>query len=225
MIKLVIFLAILLTLQHTQALAEPFDLRGFRLGMTLAEFRSTPYPDPGKYKGVHVKCSDDRESKRSKVPLTLKPYGIEAKVGLVRCNHYHDHKTLELPWVEEATLNVAGVQVYMTFDFYRDPKAPSILRLFRINIKSNMQHWGRLWSAYNTKFGQPTDIVKSVVQNSYGTSFNKIVAFWVRDGSSIMLESHDVKIYLIRIVYMFDTVADYFFKQIERITGKPTDKL
>lgn len=190
----IIFIIVLLALNPIHASAEPFDLRGFRLGMTLAEFRSTPYPDPGKYKGLHVKCSNDQGSRKSKASLAITTYGVEAKVGLVRCNHYRAHDILKPPWVEEATMDVAGVQVFLTFDFYHDPKAPSVLRLFRINIKSNMQYWGQLWPAYKAKFGQPTDIVKSVVQNSYGAPFDKVVAIWVRDGSSIMLESRVSKL-------------------------------
>lgn len=207
------------------AQAEPYDLRGFKLGMTLDEFRAMPYPDPGKYRNVSVRCSSDAGFDRNG-GMSIQVYGPEAKVGVIRCNFFRPSIVDTLAnkgWVDETNLDVANVGVYQSFDFFRD--AQGMPRLFRISIRSNMQHRDQFLSAYTEKLGKPSRVVNDKVQNRMGASFDKITATWANKESSIALEQRTGKVDIMGITYLHHDLARAVTKQIEAVEGKPSSKL
>lgn len=163
--------------------------------MTLDEFRAMPYPDPSKYRSTTVRCSSDPGFDRNG-GSSIKVYGPEAKVGVVRCNFFQPSIIDSLAnkgWVDEANLDVANVRVYhQSFDFFRDGQTAP--RLFRISFRSNMQYWDQFLGAYTEKFGKPSNVLNEMVQNRMGASFDKITATWANKESSIALEQRTCKV-------------------------------
>lgn len=206
------------------AQAEPYDLRGFKLGMTLDEFRAAPYPDEAKYEGLHVLCSGDAGADRASGGWELNVYRPEKKVGVIRCNHFRTDRSISVPRVMEANMNVAGVGVYQTFEFAPAP-GDGALRLFRISIRSNMQYWDQFWSGYTEKFGKPSNIKTEKVQNKMGAAFDKMTATWANKESSITLEQRTSKVDHMGITYLHHDIGAHVVRQIEAIEGKPSSKL
>lgn len=202
--------------------AEPYDLRGFRLGMSLEEFRASPFPDPDMYEGLHVLCTGDEGAKDR---LELKVFDAVAQAGIIRCNHFKTYRgSGTYTRVEEATLNVAGVQVFQIYEFVPDPKSGQH-RLFRIAIRSNTQFWDQFWQAYTSKFGKPTRLDKGKVQNKLGGTFEKVTAMWANKESSITLEQRTTAVDLMAITYLHNALGANVVKQMDAVEGKPSSKL
>lgn len=224
--KRAILVAIAALLFAVGAQAEPYDLRGFKLGMSLDEFRAMPYPDPGKYRSTSIRCSSDPGAGQNG-GSSLQLYGTEAKIGITRCNYFRPsiiESLAQKGWVDEANLDVANVGVYQSFDFFPD-SADGVPRLYRILIRSNMDYWDQFYGAYMEKFGKPSRVTNSKVQNQAGGTFNKVTATWDNKDSSITLEQRTGKVNLMGITYLHHALGAQVVRQVEAIEGKPSSKL
>lgn len=205
-----------------------FDLRGFKLGMTLEDFRAMPHPDAATLApDVNILCTGEPGVESVSGGFELAVRGAAATAGVVRCNHFGPSKLDFLAQKgqrDQVNLDVAGVGVYQTFDFAPSP-VDGTLRLYRIAIGSNIQYWDRFWAAYNDKFGEPTNVSTGTVQNKVGARFDKVTAVWANAESSITLEQRTTAINHISITYLLNDIAAYVAKQVEAIEGKPSSKL
>lgn len=223
--RLLIAAAFLVVASVTTVNAQPYDLRGFRLGMTLDEFKAMRHPDANEIPGIELHCTGDNLPNKGTVNLRV--YGIDAALGIIRCNHFRPNVIKELAkmgHLDEVNLNVSGIGVYQIFEFIPNPEN-GIPLLFRITIKSNMDYWSQFFSAYTEKYGKPTSLTTEKVQNGVGATFDKITAVWANKESSILLEQRATQINLIRIVYQESALSAYVKKKTEAIEGKPSDKL
>jgi len=202
--------------------AEPYDLRGIRLGMSLTQFRAMPHPDGKKTKAI---CQGDPEAGR----MFLYPSGPGADVGAIECNIYEFKSPSYSPnlspsW-HEAGLNVATIGVYMEYEFIPDPEKNGEYALYLMIVRSNVGNWETFWSAYNTKYGPPDSLSDASTQNRMGAIFNNVEAVWDNSESTITL----VKRYL-RVDNTYIFYGDSrLLEEIERLKlkkhGKPSDKL
>jgi hypothetical protein len=183
------------------ATGEPFDLRGFRLGITLQEFKDTPFPDPG-YANVQVICAD----KNSDSYLVDLPR-IDAQAGVIRCIHYGKWQAVGGMDIH-AQLDLAGTSVPISFDFWtRGATEP---QLFRIFSDFTNERWDSLLTAYTARYKKPASIQQSAVQNAYGAKFVSTTVRWNQDGSSIYLVSRASRLDWMRILYVLNaSQTDY----------------
>jgi len=223
--KRILSAACLLAAAATPAKAEPFDLRGYRLGMTLEEFRAMPYPDAGKFPGLMTLCTGDPVPPRTPGANTLKVTEAFTKAGIIRCMHFAPRALGSIVENIEAAMNVAGVPTYPEFEFIPNGKDGMTMRLFRISFGTLMTNWDQVLNAYTTKFGKPQEIKNQVVQNSFGATFPKITATWANKESSITLEQRKRTLRGMKIVYLYDTLARPFLDRMKQIKGNPADNL
>ena len=205
--------------------AEPYDLRGFKLGMTLEEFKAFPFPDAEKHSGLHILCTGEPRAQDTSGAFHLDVTGAQAKTGLIRCKHFGPRRLHTMVVIQEVTLNVAGVQAFTDFEFLPAGDDSRDLRLFRINVHSNMMNWDQFWAAYMGKFGKPTVVENGVVQNAYGATFSKTVATWNNEESRIVLEQRSSSLKTMKIMYVHDAMAMDYFARLKRIEGNRADKL
>ncbi|MDY0882110.1 hypothetical protein ACFPL7_21205 [Dongia soli] len=66
--------------------ASPVDLAGYKLGMSLDEFKSLPLIDRVKYPKARVLCSGDPELRRSTELGTMRQMPDERAANIIRCN-------------------------------------------------------------------------------------------------------------------------------------------
>ncbi len=217
-----IIAALLVAASVPTANAQPYDLRGFKLGMTMDEFLVMQHPDGHSW--LRIMCTGNPDAAQATGGAELRVSSTEAKIGVVRCNHFRNDYGTGTARLTGFNMDVAGVKVFQRFEFVPDP-ASAELRLFRIVIDSNMDYWDQFWSAYNEKFGKPASLKTEKVQNGAGATFDKVVAVWANKESSILLEQRAAKINLMRIVYEESALAAYVAQKTEAIEGRPSDKL
>lgn len=205
------------------SMAEPHDLRGYRLGMTLKEFKAMPYPDPGKYAGLNALCTGDPTPPKTYGTAQLRVPSVMAKIGLIRCKHFAPQKLGVMVNNKEAPLNVANVETFTTFEFL--PGKDNAPRLVRIVVGSNMMYWDQFWSGYTTKYGQPTSVENGVVRNNLGATFPKITATWQANESSITLEQRDGNLKTMKVVYLHKNLGRSLMDALNRTKGSAASKL
>lgn len=207
--------------------AEPYALRVFTLGMTLEEFRATPFPDPDQFPETNILCSGDPVRSTVGSHEALEVTGALAQIGVIRCNYFRPSRIDSLArqgFRDGANLQVANIGVYQLFEFVPDPQTGTP-RLFRIQIDSNMRNWDQFLAAYTEKFGPPSGLTNTPVQNGLGAVFDKITARWQNAESSITLRQRSGGIDLMAITYELDRLASHVARAIQQIDGKPADNL
>ena len=143
-----------------QAVAEPYDFKGTKLGITIDQFRKAPFPDTpspdlgGLKKGpVRVFCNPGEDV------LDLLRSGDEEVAGVTKCGFYRgyiDKKLgkIKLPPTHEG-LQMGGGQYacrYCDFDFIRDP-ADGVPKLFKITLLTHIKAMPDVLDALTEKFG------------------------------------------------------------------------
>lgn len=133
----------------TGSLPQPLGLRGFELGMTLAEARKLRHPDPGNDKAQLV-CGGDPLAKAS--GLDLDPTGNTAAIGSRLCRLYIVDKGKV---AADAPMNVGGYDAEIIFAFTpASGSAATAERLYRIMVVADPAHFADLVEAYRTRFGK-----------------------------------------------------------------------
>jgi hypothetical protein len=209
------------------ALAEPYALRSFKLGMMLIEFRAIPHPDQERYPGVRLYCTGDASLSelRSSDRFDLDVLGSEAKIGIKRCKYFRPMKLIVNEELFETGVIVANIGAYVTFEFLSDGEDPQIYYLFRIQIRSNTGYFDQFLSAFKQRFGEPHAARNEPVQNKFGGVFDNHAITWTNPESSIRMEQRWNRIDNMRIVYTHHRLLQELNKRIEVIEGKPSDKL
>ena len=223
----VIALALLLPVVGSDAqAAEPYDLRGIRLGISISEFRKLKHPDDAQAKVI---CSNDADAKKLRYSTELGVYGSDRDAGVLRCNHFKfgklfDSSSLPPEW-QEVNLNVATVGVYMTYKFVPDPQVQNVPMLYWIGVRSNVQYWSKFWEGYTTKYGKPHSIDNSSSQNRMGATFDNVRAVWNNNVSTIILLKRSSEIQRTDIVYTHTRLLAEVEKRERSKRGRPEDKL
>lgn len=161
--------------------ASTFDFRGFRLGMLLGEFRKTPPPvETPLSADVVPKCDIDE-------PLgPTREQAIWRAIGVARCE-----------WSEPSPLSKFGstasihVARFRT-DSYRllfigkpgDPEP----RLFEMRFDVRSDAYLELAEALEGRFGKPSKVERTQVQNRLGAVFTNEIRRWTdRHGGVVEL--------------------------------------
>ena len=136
---------------HAADLPDPLGLRGFNLGMTLAEVRKLRHPDADQQKSdaeIGLACAGDLIG--IAIGLGLPPSDY-AGLGVKTCRFYIDNKDgpRELP------MNVGGrdAKVALLFAPEKWPAATAT-RLFRIVVFTDPANFDGLLAAYQSRFGE-----------------------------------------------------------------------
>ena len=198
--------------------AEPFDLRGSKLGMTLSEFRTLPHPDG---KSDKVICEGDSEYARAS--SVISDISEDEKIaGATICRHFARDKSGS--W-RQARLNVATTDLPVEFRFIRDPMHSNEPALYKISVMTGTSDWDKLLEGYITKYGNPTRRSDSPIQNMAGATFDNIEAVWENEESTITLIKRDKRINEGRVSYVHKPLWEEIRRKVEEKQGRPSDKL
>lgn len=226
----------LLVLGSTEAKAEPFDLRGFKLGMTLEEFRQVRHPDSSVMGGrPDVRqdqpiCSDDESYRRSTFKRDwelLELSSSQFRAGIRTCNHFllqfgsEDKVLLYRQW----HLIVANVETEASYSFLSSPEDSKTFRLMQITISTDNSNWTPLLRAFREKWGSPTTVEQGTVQNKLATAFPSERATWLNWESSIQLDQRESRVDRMQVLYTHTALYQEFRRRLQRIVGSPASKL
>src|SRR5438094_10084630 len=137
---------------------EPFDLRGIRLGITLADFRKVPFPDREKQPGARVICTPDKEQRKA---LTLSGSELDLSgnlkaIGVIVCHFYG--KSGSYP-TSMWGMDFAGVCSCIQTFFFSPAEISSNRqsRLFQISTRLPNRHFENVVAAFTAKHGKSSD--------------------------------------------------------------------
>lgn len=188
--------------------AAPFEFRGARLGMTLAEFEALPalgnarlteYGPRGKKlrEGLLTKCvaPDDR---------------VNAQLGVVDCQRAGDD-----PFTPQRYR-----YIYTSIAYKFGPDTSGTKRLFSILLITDRENHPEAASGLSSKWGNGRGETSSVT-NGLGQPLPKTTERWQKPGGTIELESPCGNVTTICITYTDTALVTSLASQRAAITGGP----
>lgn len=188
------------------ALAEPFAFRGILLGISLADFRKTQFPDEAKYPKSRVICSGDKEATKL-LDLERPPIGADlTRIGAVACNFY----SLMNGRLFRNGPDFANVGGYETTFFFSPATMPAPLRhkLYMVTITPRSNHYQTIVDALSAKYGKPANIATNKIKNRMGAEFIDETATWKNEASTIAVKKYNDNINQSILLYLLDVVVD-----------------
>lgn len=196
--------------------AEPYSLRGYKLGMTIGDFKAMPHPEAGNYPGekIYILCTGDKGA-----TAALAVSDINAKLGFVYCKHFLKKSTSIGDSYEEVKLTFNTIGLSPKFVFTSAPdKGP--LRLAYIFIDNDMRNWDKLYAAFQADYGKPSDVATETIKTG-GVTYDKIIAAWKNADSFLFLEQRtDDQLDLMTIDFTHRAISDFTIQRRKALTGK-----
>ncbi len=196
--------------------AEPYALRGIRLGMLLADFKILPHPDRDSAPEARPLCSDDPAA-----GAAISASKAESKVGIVRCAYFHEGTNPPAP----AGLIVVGAKADVTFVFVPDSKGG--LRLAWMRAATASDHYASIRAALLKKYGQPKSKMQGFVHDAAGTTLVDETLRWSNGASDIQLDQRDegADIQVMSIEYSDEALAAEGLRRLKAVVGEAVDSL
>ncbi|WP_341023575.1 hypothetical protein [Brevundimonas diminuta] len=161
-------LALALALAPTASLAQDFDFRGARLGMSLDEFNDLPPINGGR-----TSCSTMRQ-------LSQPPTSSDSIAGVLLCSREGDAPFAESDFVRQMLTRVS----------YRFlPDSDDVPRLWKIEMRVLRANVPQARTALIDRFGPPERIDQSQLTNLFGARFTRDTDMWSNETSNIFLAS------------------------------------
>ena len=134
---------------QAQGLPDPLGLRGFNLGMTLADVRKLPHPDKPAGK-IELVCTGDELG--AELDFALDPFSKDhTAIGMKVCGFY----VLGKYRVRNAAMDVAGYDSIVRFFFTPKSDTPATSeRLFSISVSSHTANFHEMLLALLSKYGE-----------------------------------------------------------------------
>lgn len=200
----------------TIAKAEPYALRGYKLGITIDEFKTMAHPDAANYSGekIYILCTGDQGA-----PPALTVTTDNNKLGLIYCKYFLKKTTSIGQSYEDAKIMLQAVGLSPKFTFVPAPDN-GVKRLGYIFIDSDMRSWDKLYTAYQAEYGQASEVTKEKL-NIGATVVDKITAVWQKSDSLIFLgQRTDDQLDLVTIDYTHKALSDFTRQRRKALTGK-----
>ncbi len=196
--------------------AEPFALRGYKLGITMDEFKAMPHPEAATYPGekIYILCTGDKGANTA-----LAVSEINAKLGFIYCKHFLKKSTSIGDSYEEVKLTFNTIGLSPKFVFTPAPdKGP--LRLAYIFIDNDMRNWDKFYAAFQAEYGKPSEVATETIKTG-GVTYDKIIAAWKNPDSFLFLEQRtDDQLNLMTIDYTHRALGDFMIDRRKALTGK-----
>jgi hypothetical protein len=154
---------------------RPFDIKGDRLGMSLAAFNRKYYRDRGPRKPPAPHSSADRPDKDN----PMLNYKAEmAKVGIVAAAPIYASEPYDTRPIKAT---IAGVDAERFIYKFIDGK------LYEISVSFDQRRFQRVKEALKAKFGAPLGKDSEVIENLLGANSGGDVSRWSNKVSSMLL--------------------------------------
>ena len=139
---------LLATPSFAKDLPDSLGLRGFNLGMTLADVRKLPHPDKPAGK-VELICTGDELG--AELDIALAPFSRDhTAIGMKVCGFY----VLGKYRIRTAAMDVAGYDSIVRFFFTPKSDTPATSeRLFSISVSSHTANFQEMLLALLSKYG------------------------------------------------------------------------
>ena len=156
----VALLALLRAGSPNAAVAEPYALLGYPLGMSFDAFMAQPIPESEGKKGWRILCADGREMHGHMMGFIGADHDIETKIGAKTCVFAEPDLVSGPKWWKPATVTFAGKPMIWVFRFLSDPQGAEARRLFAITAL-----YYPAWEHRN----EPIDAVEPALVAAFGS--------------------------------------------------------
>lgn len=166
-------------------LTEDPAFRGIKLGITLDDFRKTPFPDSAKTPKARIICTGDKELKGSSASNIPRSHE-QARIGVIGCRYFEPNANWNWPWQEAFIMFGDAASPFVTF--YFSPSnfdEPYRLRLYEIALAPLALVHDRLVAALTAKYGEPSDFKTIQSSNRFGAAFTNELRVWDGPSASI----------------------------------------
>lgn len=206
------------------AAQEPFKFRGLQLGMTLTEFRRTPFPDSKDQPDVRIICRGDRdEMLRDK--YEERDNSDIVKAGAVECRYYKKTSYSKdfMAWAP----NFAGIGGYSTSFLFtpQDGLSGKDQRLFLIRIQPNSKHFESLVQTVTEGFGPPVERRTSIFTTRAGANYDNIIVVWRNGVSRLQIERLNTRLDGSEVLYTHDLLLEEMIKKTEGVKRERAKQL
>jgi hypothetical protein len=198
--------------------ADAYDRRGYKLGITVAEFKRLPYPEKRAEFDASPRCSDGPwPTENVPFPFFLR-YPGWGSIGVIECRFFDRH-------LDAAGLALgAHAELDNAFYFFApEPSRDPIL--FYIETVGSQDNFASTVRAFEERLGKPTTSVKRTVQNRLGNSFSDLEVVYDNSSSTIVLEPYYESIDKFSVSYRLHPILLLVGRFLEKKFGKASDKL
>jgi hypothetical protein len=168
--------------------ASAYDRQGYKLGMTLSQFRQKPYPDEATARGTFAVCSGDKIiSQGNYADAELFSASLE-RAGLTKCVFYRKAEiSANFDLALSAGLNFGDKPAPTEF-YFMAPAADREPVLFWIKTKGPADGFDALAAALRKEYGPPAAKGVEPVRNVAGRRLDTPVIVWRNDVSQVRLK-------------------------------------
>ncbi len=200
---------------------QAYSRRNYQLGMTLSEFQAERFPDQYQFRAykddpsTYAVCSNDADPRQ----MVLPPAWTDA--GIVRCRYYYKKCRLYCDSSDakfdetEAYLHVADLVAYTTEFTFVKPEGSYEFFLYLIVSTTYSGHYYQLLEAYTAGMGQDPIIQTEIMQNSYGATFENLIATWENAVSTLTFEEYYLDLETSRIVLILKPLLEIANNRID----------
>lgn len=207
------------TASDAQTGAEPFAMRGIRLGITMEQFRAAGIvnDDPNSI-NLATYCSDEQ------LPLGLYIEGApssDRELGVIACGWFSQRGDIaySLPW--NHFIDLGRGKGPPTFHFIDDGTG---YRLFRITVTANEEYYQGIRDALVRTYGEPARQT-SDFQTRAGATFPSETLTWRNAASEIRLEERCQRVNLYCLTYLHNELAAVYAHRIEARDDEAADRI
>jgi hypothetical protein len=202
---------------------DAFSRRNYKLGITISQFRSIPFPDWGDQQGwpnAYPVCTDEARSKTldfSELYLSDE----QKDAGVVECKFFWDSDSMGR---REAALKMGSLYSTTTLFFISEDgqKEP---RLFWIKSIGPSDSYQDLTDTFAVAYGKPTKIMQMPVQTKSGSTFTNEISTWDNLYSSIEIARYGETTNLLQVTYLLKPLAEVFDKKLAEERAKKAKTL
>jgi hypothetical protein len=163
------------------------NLRGIPLGMTMAQFRSMPFPDHDSFPAARPFCSNDPGVSKYE---SLQVEATMLQAGIVKCGYFSPEKSPDTgeEKLVAAQLDVFGEAVTPLFLFYQTDGSDDF-RMAQITFGMPNQNASALIGLFQRAYGAPTSFDVSVIDMDFGLQLANISYLWATDRVNIKVDT------------------------------------
>lgn len=161
--------------------------RNYKLGMTLDEFRSAPFPDTKDWPTAYPVCSNEQRASSYPYSSDLVLTKNWQDAGVISCMFFFESGPAKM--VLSAGVILGDIPSRTKFYFIKD-SAEGEPRLFYITSGGPTAHYEDLVATFTEALGKPTSVKSEEVKNGLGASFKNDVTTWANASSKVVVSRY-----------------------------------
>ncbi|MCP2132830.1 DUF4339 domain-containing protein [Bradyrhizobium ottawaense] len=202
---------------------DAYDRRGYKLGMTITEFKQFPYPEKRPQLDASVRCSGEFVRTAFGLSPFFRRFARWEDLGVIECGLFSLSSSGSDMYRSSLALGPDRFADTAFYFFSFEPRREPVL--FFIEARGSQEHFAAIVDAFKERLGLPTKTKIRAVQNGFGNTFSDVEATYENSSSTIVLRPYDESIEQYSVTYSLNPVFRLVAQSLETKFGKASDKL